>query len=175
MGPADRTQAGSQAQGDTDRLRRDSQARIRRLRSRGNWGIWGLCTFLVVSLAARRDFSFLPPLSERTRDLLGASPPVNLINMALVAYSFSALILTLSRMMSGADTYRGLSHLGYLTAFYVFYHFADAMSDNFWAVFAAGVTILVLEGYGLRTRCGELIEEEQERIALRETRDRFGP
>jgi hypothetical protein len=169
MDEAGRTEAGAEAQ----RLRQEALERIRRLRSRSNWGLWGLCAFLAVSLAARSDFGFLPPLSERARAVLGSSPPVNLINMALVAYSFSALILSLSRMMGGSDLYRGLSHLGYLTAFYVFYHFADAMQDNFWAVFAAGFTILALEGYGLRTRCGELIEEEQTRLTRQENRDRF--
>lgn len=160
--------------GGLDQARREAQAKIRRLRSRGALGIAGLGAFLALCLAARSDFAFLPPLSERTRALLGAAPPAHLIDMALIAYGFSAIVLALSKMMSGAARYGGLAHLGYLTGFFVFYHFAGAMEDRFWAVLAAGVTILVLEGYNLHSRCHELIDEERDKLNRREARERFG-
>lgn len=166
--------AGASEPSALETARREARSRIRRLRIRGTLGIWGLGAFLALSLAARSNFALLPTLSASTRDLLGAAPPAHLIDMALIAYGFSAIVLALSKMMSGAAKYGGLAHLGYLTGFFVFYHFAEAMEDRFWAVFAAGVTILVLEGYALHTRCQELADEEREKLALRETRERFG-
>jgi hypothetical protein len=67
-------------------------------------------------------------------------------------------------MNSEDQTYRGWSHLGYLTAFYVFYYFAEELGDNFWAVFAAGLTILGLENYRVWTRCTEALRREREAL-----------
>ncbi len=77
-------------------------------------------------------------------------------------YSFSAIILILSRMMGGSANYSGLAHVGYLAGFYFFYHFAGAMNENFWAVFAAGMTILGLESYHIWTYCMEEIKKQEE-------------
>lgn len=138
------------------------EERIRRLNALSRRGIWGLLIFLVISLAAVQEFSFLPALSEDVRQWLGPSPPVGLISAALVVYSFSALLLILSRMWSGSDAYRGWSHLGYLSAFYGFYGFAQALDDNFFAVFVAGLTILGLEYYHIRSYCNEALARERE-------------
>ncbi len=121
--------------------------------------MWALALFLVISLGAMRDFDFLPPLPGRFHALLGASPPVGLISAALIVYSFSAIILILARMATGSGAYGGMSHVGYLLGFYFFYHYAGAMEDNFWAVFAAGMTILGIESYHIRTHFTELVRE----------------
>ena len=147
---------------DRTPLRQEVHQEIRRLHRLSNRGLWGLALFILVSLGAQQEFAFLPPISEGARALLGASPPTKLISIALVVYSFSALVLILSRMMGGSDTYRGWSHLGYLTGFYAFYYYGQALSENFWAVFAAGCTILSLEYYQIWTYCNEAIQTEKE-------------
>jgi hypothetical protein len=84
----------------------------------------------------------------------------------LLLYIFSAIILILSRMMSGSGKYGGIGHVGYLTGFYFFYHFSGKLPENFWAVFAAGVTVLGLESYHLWIYCSEEITRERELLTL---------
>jgi hypothetical protein len=110
-----------------------------------------MAIFVAISLGALHDFDFVPSLPAKIHALLGASPPVGLISAALIVYSFSAIILILARMANGSGDYSGMMHVGYLLGFYLFYHFAGAMEDNFWAVFAAGMTILAIESYHIRT------------------------
>jgi hypothetical protein len=151
---------------DREERRREVLDTIQDLQSRSNRGVWSLCLFLTVSIAARWDFRFLPALPEKVHVLLGRPPPTSWISVALVAYSFSALVLTLSRMMSGEVSRGGLAHVGYLTAFYGFYYFAGGLPDNFWAVFAAGLTILGLEAYNVWNRSSELIQEEMQKLDI---------
>lgn len=145
-----------------ERLRSESLDRIQRLRGQIRRGALGMLIFTVVSAASMLNALLFPPLPEGIRRFLGPSPPTGLISVALVVYVFSALTLILARMNSEDQTYRGWSHLGYLTAFYVFYYFAEELGDNFWAVFAAGLTILGLENYRVWTRCTEALRRERE-------------
>lgn len=138
---------------------------IRRIKSRANRSMFSLALFVAISIGALRGFDFLPSFSPHFRALLGRPPSSNMISAALMLYSFSAIILILSRMMSGAGVNTGLAHVGYLSGFFFFYHFAGAMEANFWAVFAAGVTILSLESYHTWTRCSEDIRKEQETLS----------
>lgn len=121
-----------------------------------------MALFIALSIGAMRDFSFLPPLSEKSRAVLGQPPSTNMISATLLLYSFSGIVLILARMMSGTKAQRGFAHVGYLGAFYGFYHFAGSLDDNFWAVFAAGMTILALNWYHLRTYSHETIRRERE-------------
>ena len=88
-----------------------------------------------------------------------------LINGALIVYTFAAIVLILSRMTLGRGEYTGFLHVLYLAGFYGFYHFAGALEENFWAVFAAGVTILGLESYHVWTHCRERIRAEEKKLA----------
>lgn len=148
--------------GDKECLRRESQRKIRSLRVKSLRGAWAFSTFLLVSIWALNDFVFLPLLPESMRNMLGSAPPVNMISGLLVLYSFSAIILILARMMSGAEPSGGMIHVLYLSAFYGFYHLAASLAENFWAVFAAGMTILALVSYHNRIWCTALIREEEE-------------
>ena len=85
-----------------------------------------------------------------------------MISTALLLYAFSAIILILSRMMSGSQSYSGIAHVGYLSGFYIFYHLGGVLAENVWAVFAAGITILGLESYHIWTFCNEEIRKEVE-------------
>jgi hypothetical protein len=155
------------------RQRREVLENIRRFDALSRRGIWGLALFTFLSFGAVQGLSLLPVLPEKMRQLLGPAPPVHLISIALVVYSFSALILILGRMMSGSGSYRGWPHLGYLSGFYIFYYLAGALHDNFWAVFAAGLTILGLEYYHVRTTCTEAILREKETLDKLERLDKF--
>ncbi len=136
--------------------------RIRQLQARANRGLLVIALFIAVSIGAVRNFDLLPSLPPGVRAALGTSPSPNMISALLILYSFSAIVLILARMMSGSGSYGGMSHIGYLTAFYLFYHFAGALAENFWAVFAAGMTILGLESYHLWTWCMDEIGKERQ-------------
>jgi len=150
---------------DFDQQRMDSLARIGRLQRKSGNGPICLAVFIAISIAAQQDFSMVPSLPDDIRDILGHPPSPNMISAALVLYSFSAIIMVLTRMVSGTEKYGGITHVGYLTAFYIFYHFSHSLNDNFWAVFASGVTVLLLESYHLWTLCGFEIRKERDHIA----------
>lgn len=154
-------------------LREQALAQIHRLEARAAHGLWAVALFLAVSIVARFGVPRLPSLPPTVREALGASPSEGMISAALIVYIFSAIILVLSRMTLGHPPSAGYLHVAYLTGFYVFYHFAGAAGENFWAVFAAGATILALCCYHLRTHCQEAIRQEREILATLERRERF--
>ena len=139
--------------------------KIRRLKSKSNRTLYAMALFIALSIGAMRDFAFLPPLSQKVHDFLGESPSAGMISAVLFLYSFSAIILILSRMMSGSGSYGGFSHVGYLAGFYLFYHFSGAMDEYFWAVFASGMTIMGLESYQVWNWCREEIRLEEEMLS----------
>ncbi len=146
-------------------LRRQVQAKIRKLELRASSGLWILTLFTALSLAAYREFDFLPPLSDELRSALGAGPPVDYINWALVLYGFSAIIIVLTQMTGSKPPGTALSHFGYLSAFYAFYYFSNGLADNFWAIFTIGMTILSLQSYHIWNHYREQIRGEEEILA----------
>ncbi|MDX2481651.1 MAG: menaquinol oxidoreductase [Desulfuromusa sp.] len=147
---------------DINPLRKQVQAKIKRLELHSSTGLWILALFTVLSMGAFRNFDFLPPLSEGIRAALGAGPPVKYINWALVMYGFSAIILILTHMASDNKPRGALAHFGYLGAFYLFYHFSEGLRENFWAIFVVGLTILGLQSYHVWNYYHEKIQEQRE-------------
>jgi hypothetical protein len=143
-------------------MRGDIGENLRHLQTRFNRMLLATAAFIVISIFALGDFSSFPSLPEDIRKILGTPPSANMINAALIVYSFSAILLILSRMMGGYGNYGGMAHVGYLAAFYGFYHFSGTLNENFWAVFAAGITILCLETYHVWIYCLEQIKKAQE-------------
>jgi hypothetical protein len=139
--------------------------KIRRLRARSNLPLYEMALFIALSIGAIHDFDFLPSFPPRIHLLLGEGPSAGMISAALLIYVFSAIILILSRMMSGSGSSGSFIQLGYLAGFYLFYHFSGAMEENIWAVFAAGMTILGLESYQVWSWCREEIRVQQEILA----------
>ncbi len=158
---------------DRDQLRQEIAGNIRRLQSVSNRGLWAMALFIFLCIGAWNGFSFLPSLPDHIRSALGKPPPVTMISAALALYTFSAIILTLARIMSGSDKYSGFSHVGFLSGFFFFYHFANALDENFWAILAAGLTILALESYHIWNFCKEAIGRERETLAELERKGKF--
>ncbi len=159
---------------DYAQQRREILDRIGRLQRKSGHGPIAIALFLAVSIVAQQDFSILPSLPDDVLNMLGHPPSPNMISAALVLYSFSAIILILARMMSGSDRYGGVSHVGYILAFYTFYHFAHALAENFWAVFAAGMTVLALESYYMWNHCAEEIKKERELLVHLDRKEKSG-
>lgn len=138
---------------------------IRSLERRAHAGIHILSAFILLSIGATLDFSFLPSFSPAIKKGMGAAPPAGFISIALAVYVFSASTLSLSRMMEGSDKTGGIAHLGFLGGFFFFYHASGELAAHFWAVFAGGVTVLVLESYQRWHYCREEILKEREILA----------
>ena len=150
---------------DINPLRLQVQARIRKLELLASSGLWILALFNALSIGAYRNFDFLPPLSDVIRSMLGSGPPINFINWALVLYAFSAIIMILTQMTGSKRPRGALSHFGYLSVFYTFYHFSAGLAENFWAVFTIGMTILSLQSYHVWNYYKEKVREEEEILA----------
>ena len=159
---------------DASRQRQEIRDRIRSLQARANRGLWVVAAFLTVSIGASRGFDLLPVLSARVREWLGMAPPVRLIQLALVVYAFSASVLILGRMAKGDASARSWPHLLYLTAFFAFFHFAGALSDNFWAVLVAGATVLGLAAYHGWTYCTQQVRQQESLLEELERRQDSG-
>jgi hypothetical protein len=158
VAPADQVQSNP-ARNNRQEIERE----INRLKFFSNRGLWAFSLFLFVCILAWRDFPLLP-LPDSVIAALGPPPSSRFISLMLVFYTFSAVILSLSRMMSGAEHKSSFCHVGYLTVFFLFYHFAKSLDDNFWAVFGAGVTILVVESYRIWSFCTENIALKHEQL-----------
>ncbi len=142
-------------------LRQRIEARIRRLERASANGLWSMALFLLVSFLAFEDFSMFPSLSDETRRMLGAPPPSGMISLALVVYAFSGIIRTLASMSQNIKPYKGLMHVAFFTAFYIFYQLSGALQDNFWAVFFAGISVMGLDNYYLWSHSSEAVRKER--------------
>ena len=136
---------------------------IRRLRIFSNRGLWAFSLFLMVSMLAWYDFRLIP-ISEKFIAALGNPIPPNYISYLLLFYTFSAIILSLSRMTGNIEHKSSFCHVGYLTGFYLFYHFSKALDGNYWAVFGAGITILGVETYRIWSFCNEAVRIKNEQL-----------
>jgi hypothetical protein len=134
--------------------------RLNRLSTRG---ILALSLFLGVSILAWCGFFFLPAPDTVTA-LLGKPPSAHIISIVLLIYTFSAIILSLSRMTAGIEHRSSFSHVGFLTAFFLFYYFGKSLQENYWAVFGSGITILGVESYRIWNFCAEGISKNREDI-----------
>ncbi|MDA8412386.1 MAG: hypothetical protein M0023_01205 [Desulfobacteraceae bacterium] len=157
-----------------DSYSQDIQREIARLRRFSNRGLWAMSLFLLVCMAAWNNFSFLK-LPESFVASLGKPPSAQAISMVLLIYTFSAIILSLSRMTAAIEHRSSFCHVGYLTAFFLFYHFAKALNDNYWAVTAAGITILGVESYRIWSYCSESISKKNEQLVYLAKTGRLPP
>lgn len=140
---------------------------IERLNRFSTRGIMALSLFIAISIFAWWGFSFLPE-PDRVTAFLGPPPPAQIISIALIVYTFSAIILSLARMSTGVEHRSSFCHVGYLTAFFLFYYFGKSLAENYWAVFGSGMTILGVESYRIWIYCAEnitLIKEDLDFIA----------
>jgi hypothetical protein len=92
---------------------------------------------------------------------MGLGPTNYQISFALLVYTFCAILLALWRLVDCRFGDGGFWELGYLSAFYLFYHFAGMSPENALAVFSAGLTILGLDRWNHWNYQGRAIEEEQ--------------
>jgi hypothetical protein len=146
-------------------LRSEIEADIMHLKRFSNRGLWALSLFMLVCLLAWNDFPVLP-LPDKVVASLGPPPPTQMISLVLLIYTFSAIILSLSRMMGGIEHKSSFCHVGYLSGFFLFYHFAKVLDANYWAVFGSGITILGVESYRIWTFCAESISIKSEQLAF---------
>jgi len=168
-----RTVTASDTASDTRAsLRQGILDEIRGLKRFSNRGLFALSLFLFVSTLASRNFPLLPR-PDKIVASLGPPPTAQIISLVLILYTFSAIILSLCRMMAGMRHKSSFCHVGYLSVFYFFYYLADGLGDNYWAVFGAGFTILLMESYRIWTFCNDTINKKNEQLAYLERTGRL--
>jgi hypothetical protein len=136
---------------------------ISRLHRFSSHGVQALALFLVVSILAWRGFTFLPS-PESVTAYLGKPPSARIIGIVLMLYTFSAIILSLSRLAAGIEHHSSFSHVGFLAGFFLFYYYGKCLEENYWAVFGSGITILGVECYRIWVYCTENISRKEEDI-----------
>ncbi len=150
-----------EAQGSTDLLRQELTREISRLHRLSSRGVMALSLFMVVSLFAWWGFPLLPA-PDAVIAVLGKPPTARMVSIALLIYTFSATILSLTRMIAGIEHRSSFVHVGFLTGFFLFYYFGKALDDNYWAVLGSGITILGVESYRIWSFCSEGIAKNRE-------------
>lgn len=114
-----------------------------------NHSLIALVAFLLISICAFtfKDFNLFEAASESVRQILGYPPPAYLISIALAVYVFSSAILTLTAMANDNKPTQKWNHLGYRSAFFVFYCFSGSIAANFLPVLVAGLALYGLEQF----------------------------
>ena len=109
--------------------------------------LWEMILFVVVSIYAYAigDLNLFELASEPLRQILGYPPPAYLVSIALAVYFFSAVSLTLTAMVRGAQPEQKWNQIGYRSAFYFFYAFSGSISTNFLAVLMVGLVLYGLD------------------------------
>jgi hypothetical protein len=109
-------------------------------------GLWHLLLFLLLSMAAfsGQDFDLFAAVPEDLWTVLGSPPPPQMIHLVLAIYTFCALMLLPARL-SKASRAQSWAHVGYRSAFYLFYLSTNALAANFMVVFVAGLILYGLE------------------------------
>lgn len=156
--------AGASEQDAPAALLHEIERDLQRLRRFSSRGMWALSLFLLIGILVRNGV-LAHLLPEHVVVALGKAPSPWAISLLLVVYTFFAIILSLARIMGGIEHRSSFCHVGYLTAFFLFYHAAKALDDNYWAVVGAGVTILGVESYRIWTYCSEAITTRKQQLA----------
>jgi len=153
---------GSGETGDSiDLLRQELTQEIKRLNRLSSRGILALSLFLVISILAWWGFPLFPA-PDAVIAVLGKPPTARMVSIVLLLYTFSATILSLTRMIAGIEHRSSFVHVGFLTGFFLFYYFGKALNDNYWAVLGSGITILGVESYRIWSFCSEGIAKSRE-------------
>lgn len=123
----------------------------------------GIVLFLLFSIIAYsfRDFNLFASASEPLRQVLGYPPPAYLVSLALATYVFSAVTLSLTAMARGDQPGFRWSHLGYRSAFYLFYSFSGSIAANFLAVLITGLGLYLLDQCHIRLFHGKVPNEKE--------------
>ena len=113
--------------------------------------LWSLQLFLLASCAAFlvRDFNLYVSFPESVLQILGCPPPPILTHLALAAYIFTVVTPLTIHLLNGDRPATQWRHLGYRTAFYLFYLWSGTLAGNFIVVFATGITLYLLEQFAI--------------------------
>ena len=114
-----------------------------------NHSLISLVAFLLISICAFtfKDFNLFEIASESVRQILGYPPPAYLISVALAVYAFSSAILTLTAIANDTKPIQKWNHLGYRSAFFIFYCFSGTIAANFLPVLVVGLALYGLDQF----------------------------
>lgn len=127
-------------------------------------GLWGLLLFLAASALALyyQDYSLTGSLPAEIREMLGAAPPVVLVDALLAVSTLSSLIIIAGRVHDWRPPGNTWGHLGFRLMFYGLYFITDAMTEHVYAVFISGLAVLTLQHYHVWNYTARAIERQRE-------------
>lgn len=110
-------------------------------------GLWNLQLFLLISCGAFlvRDFNLYATFPESVLQVLGCPPPPVLVYLALAGYIVTVMIPLTIHLLTGETPTAQWRHLGYRSAFYLFFLWSGTLTAHFALVFVAGVALYLLE------------------------------
>lgn len=131
-------------------------------RMQGN--LWALTIFLLISIIAFyfKDFNIFEAASEPVRQLLGYPPAAYLVSIALAVYCFSAAILILTSIANEHQPTSSWKHLGYRSAFYLFYAFSGSIAAHFAPVLLVGLCLYGLDQCHIWAYNSKAVQEQKE-------------
>jgi len=149
-----------------DHCREQILGSIDELHALSRRGLWGILLFLSLSAATLycNEAGLFAMVPADIKDLFGEAPPAHLLHIVLAVSWFSAFVLILGRVSEdGKPTYNWYN-IGLPTVFYPLYIFSDPAGTHFPAVFAAGLTLLLVEHASVTFHSSRAIREETDRL-----------
>jgi hypothetical protein len=140
---------------------------ISQLQALSRRGLWGILLFLTLSAVTLylSESGMLALAPAGLKELFGDLPPTHLIHLAMAVSWLSALVLIMGRVTGDAPPGYNWYNIGLPTAFYPLYVFADSGGAHFPVVFAAGLTLLIVEHVSVLFFASKAIREGTERIS----------
>jgi hypothetical protein len=133
-------------------------------RSASRQNLQSLQLFLLLSCAAFlvRDFNLYATFPENILQVLGCPPPPLMVQIALAGYIFTALTPLVIHLLTGEKPVAQWRHLGYRSAFYLFFLWSGTLTAHFAAVFVTGVALYLLEQFHICTTIARASESSSQ-------------
>jgi hypothetical protein len=150
----------------SQRCRRQIQGTIDELHALSRRGLWGILLFISLSAVTLycSETGIFAAAPAEVKEIFGEAPPLGLLNIALGVSWLSAFILILGRKSEDGRPCYSWYNIGLPAAFYPLYIFSDPTGAYFPAVFAAGLTLLVIEHATVLCYTSRTIREESARL-----------
>jgi len=106
-----------------------------------------LTLFIIISICAYhfRGWNLFTAAPEEWRHVLGNPPEGIYVTVILMVYGFSAFILAAAALVMGKRPDMTWKHLGYRSAFYLFYAFSGSIAAFFPVVLTVAFALYAME------------------------------
>ncbi len=120
---------------------------MRNLADLWNGKLVELTVFILISIGAYslRNWNLFTAAPEQWRSVLGAPPEGIYVTAILMIYGFSVFVLEGAALVMGKRPEMTWKHLGYRSAFYMFYAFSGSIAGHFPILLTVALALYVME------------------------------